>query len=363
MRTLGCDQRSVLQPSELTITLVPPPSAAFRAAAAERLAALATPPGALGQLGDLGVWASAVQGAVPPRDFANVRLVIFAGDHGVAEHGVSAFPPEITGAMVRTFLAGRAGVNALAQSHRVSVRVLDLGCREDFNDLPVSVREPLAAHKVRRSSRPLHLTDALTPDESEDAFAAGQTVAREEIAAGADLLISGDMGIGNTTAAAALVAHLLGLPAAEVVGRGTGVDEDGLARKTAAVDAATARVRSCDLAGIPAMGALSSADLVATTGYLVAAARAGVPVLLDGLMSVACALWADALAPGASAWFAAGHRSTEPAQSLALDKLALTPLLDLGMRLGEGSGAVAAVPVLRSAVALLRDVALLTELG
>ena len=171
------------------------------------------------------------------------------------------------------------------------------------------------------------------------------------------------MGIGNTTPAAALVAAGLGLPAAEVVGRGTGVDDAGLAHKTKVIDAALARAGARADDPVQTLAALGSADLAATTGYLLTAARAGVPVLLDGLMSVACALTADRIAPGAAAWYAAGHRSTEPAQSMALAKLGLEPLLDLGLRLGEGSGAVAAVPVLRSAVALLRDVALLADLG
>jgi nicotinate-nucleotide--dimethylbenzimidazole phosphoribosyltransferase len=240
----------------------------------------------------------------------------------------------------------------------VHVRVLDLGVDEDLVDVPTEVR----AHKVRRGSGAIHLEDALSPAETAQALEAGRQVAREEIAAGAQLLLSGDMGIGNTTPAAALIAAGLGLPASEVTGRGTGVDADGLLRKQAVVDQSLARVG--DRAADPAecLTALGSADLAATTGYLVAAAEAGVPVLLDGLMSVACALTADRLAPGAAAWFAAGHRSTEPAQALALDKLGLEPVLDLGMRLGEGSGAVAAVPVLRSAVAVLRDVALLADL-
>lgn len=342
---------------------ITPPSPDVRVQAAARLAALATPPGALGRLGEVGVWLAATQGQVPPAPVENIRLVIFAGDHGVAAHGVSAFPPAITGAMVRTFLAGKAGVSALAATHGVTVRVLDLGVDEDFTDLPADVRAALTAHKVRRSSGAIHLTDALTAEETAAALAVGETVAREEIAAGAQLLISGDMGIGNTTPAAALVAAGLGLPAAEVVGRGTGIDDAGLAHKTAVIDAALSRAGARTDDPVQTLAALGSADLAATTGYLLTAARAGVPVLLDGLMSVACALTADRIAPGAAAWYAAGHRSTEPAQSMALAKLGLEPLLDLGLRLGEGSGAVAAVPVLRSAGALLRDVALLADLG
>ncbi|WP_028661028.1 nicotinate-nucleotide--dimethylbenzimidazole phosphoribosyltransferase [Nocardioides insulae] len=345
------------------MTSVKPPSAETASAAAERLAALATPPGALGRLGEAAVWLAAAQGTVPPAPPSRVRLVIFAGDHGVAQHGVSAFPASITGAMVRSFLAGGAGVSALARAHDVSVRVLDLGVDDDFADLPDDVRRPLQAHKVRRGSGAIHLEDALTDAEVRAALAAGEQVAAEEIAAGADLLISGDMGIGNTTPAAALVAAGLGLDADAVTGRGTGLDDAAMEHKRAVIEAACDRTRTRHDDPVATLTALGSADLAATTGYLAAAARAGVPVLLDGLMSVACALTADRLAPGAAAWFLAGHRSPEPAQSLVLDKLGLTPLLDLGMRLGEGSGAVAAVPVLRSAAVLLRDVGLLSDLG
>lgn len=344
------------------MSAIPAPDPDARSAAAERLAGLATPAGALGRLGDLGVWLAATQAAVPPRPLDDVRLVIFAGDHGVAQHGVSAYPPAITPAMVRTFVLGKAGVSALAAAHGVHVRVLDIGVDDDLEGVPAEVR----AHKVRRGSGAIHVEDALTAEECARAYAAGRAVAGEEIAAGAQLLLSGDMGIGNTTPAAAMVAAALGLPAADVTGRGTGVDDAALAFKQALVQQALDRVgdradlRSAD--PLDTLAALGSADLVATVGYLVRAAESGVPVLLDGLMSVACALYAERIAPGASAWFAAGHRSTEPAQALALEKLGLEPVLDLGLRLGEGSGAVAAVPVLRSAVALLRDVALLADL-
>jgi nicotinate-nucleotide--dimethylbenzimidazole phosphoribosyltransferase len=331
---------------------VNPPDAEAGRAAAQRLAGLAAPQGALGRLGDLAVWLSSCQGAVPPRPVHDVRLAIFAGDHGVAAYGVSAYPAAITRAMVSTFEAGRAGVSALAAANGVHVRVVDVAVDDEETN-------PL---KVRRGSGAIHLGDALEPGETERALAVGEQVAREEIAAGADLLISGDMGIGNTTAAAALVAAGLGLPASEVVGRGTGIDEAGLARKSAVIELALRRAGGRVADPVATLTALGSADLAAATGFLLTAARAGVPVLLDGLMAVACALTADRIEPGVAAWCAAGHRSTEPAQSLALDKLGLVPLLDLGLRLGEGSGAVAAVPLVRSAVALLTDVALLSEL-
>lgn len=351
------------RPQECIITLVTPPSTTAWEQAVQRVAALATPPGALGGLGEVGAWLSAAQGRVPPAPLDDVRLVIFAGDHGVAAHGVSAFPSEITGAMVRTFLAGRAGVNALARTHGVHVRVLDLGCTDEFADLPAPVRTALQRHKVRRGSAAIHEADALTAQEYAEAWAAGVQVARDELAAGADLLISGDMGIGNTTPAAALIAATLELSGQEVAGRGTGIDDAGLARKAAVIDRAVARLGDRRTEPDQVLQALGSADLVAATAFLVTGARHQVPALLDGLMGVACGLLAHRVAPGAAAWFAAGHRSPEPAQGHALRALGLTPLLDLGMRLGEGSGAVTAVPLLRSAVALLNEVTLLEDLG
>lgn len=333
------------------------PSAAARAQAAERLAGLATPAGALGRLGDLGVWLAAVQGQCPPEVPERVHTVIFAGDHGVAQYGVSAYPSAVTPAMVRTFLAGRAGVSALAAAHGVRVRVLDLAVDDDLEGVDPEV----SRFKVRRSSEPLHLTDALTLPETRQALDAGAAVAAEEIAAGAQVLISGDMGIGNTTPATALIAASLGVPAAVLTGRGTGIDDAALTAKTSLIQQALDRVG--DQPALETLAALGGADLAASTGFMIAAARAGVPVLLDGVIAVASAVMAERLDPGTAAWFAAGHRSTEPAQSLALAHLGLEPLLDLGLRLGEGSGAVAAVPVLRSAAALLRDVALLSELA
>ena len=338
------------------------PSAELRAQAEERLAGLATPAGALGRLGDLAVWVATTQGAVPPEPVDRVRAVIFAGDHGVADHGVSAYPKAVTPAMVHTFLAGRAGVSVLAAQHGVTVRVLDIGVDDDL----VGVDPAVQAFKIRRGSGAIHVEDAMSPAETQAALDAGAVVAAEEIAAGAQLLVSGDMGIGNTTPAAALIAASLGMPAAEVTGRGTGVDEAGLAHKIDVVQAALDRLgdRSTHHTDDPmdTLTALGSPDIAAAAGFMAAAARAGVPVLLDGLISVASALMAERLAPGSAAWFAAGHRSTEPAQSLALDKLGLVPVLELGMRLGEGSGAVAAVPIVRSAALLLRDVALLADL-
>jgi nicotinate-nucleotide--dimethylbenzimidazole phosphoribosyltransferase len=341
-----------------TTPRIAPPSAATAALAQERLAGLATPAGALGRVGELGAWLAAVQGEVPPLPLTDVRLVVFAGDHGVAAHGVSAYPPAVTEAMVRTIVSGRAGVSALAKEHGVVVSVLDIAVDADLADLPADV----TARKVRRGSGAIHLTDALTREETERSLALGAEVARELVADGAQLLMTGDLGIGNTTPAAALLAATLGLPADDVTGRGTGIDDEGWTRKRDVIAQALARVDGRTADPVEVLTALGSADLAAATGFLVEASTRGVPVVLDGLMSLACAVVAEAIAPGASAWWVAGHRSTEPAQAHALKSLGLEPLLDVGMRLGEGSGAVAALPMLRSGIAVMRDVALLSEI-
>ena len=340
---------------------IAPPSPAAADLARRALAGLATPPGALGRLGELGAWLATAQGECPPRPIEDVRLVVFAGDHGVAHHGVSTVPPQVTEALLRLMVAGRAGVNALARAHGVRVRVLDISVDADTSDLVDAEGRLVAAHKVRRGSGALHLADAITRDEAEQAIVVGREVARAEIAAGAQVLVSGDVGIGNTTPAAALVAAALGLPAEEVTGRGTGIDDATWAHKRDLVSAGLARAGDRLADPVETLVAVGSADLAATTGFLLEAAGAGIPVVLDGLMAVACAVTADRITPGAAAWFVAGTRSTEPGQAHALKALGLEPLLDLGMRLGEGSGAVAAVPLLHAAVALMRDVAPITE--
>lgn len=334
------------------------PSSEARAAAVARQRQLTKPAGALGRLEELSIWLAGAQGRCPPSPPANPRVVVFAGDHGVAHAGVSAYPPAVTAQMVANFLAGGAAANVLARQLGATVRVVDLAVDAEVGSAPAE----MARHKVGRSSGRIDREDALTPEEAEQAFEAGLAIADEEVDSGADLLIPGDMGIGNTTPASALVAATFGAAAEEVVGRGTGVADDRLAHKTAVVARALRRAGDRVVDPVQRLAALGSADLAAGVGFLCAAARSGVPVLLDGIVPVAELSVAEDLAPGVLAWCAAGHRSTEPAQRLALDKLGLEPVLDLGLRLGEGTGALAAVPLLRSAALLLSDMALLTDL-
>ena len=339
--------------------MINPPLRAAYEAAQSRLAQLAKPAGALGQLESIASWLAACQGVCPPRPLEHVRAVVLAGDHGISHFGVSAYPRQVTAAMVRAFVAGKASASVLARQHGVALRVLDLGVDDDLEEVPPEV----SAYHVRRSSGLIDCEDALSANDVRRALRVGERIAAVEISRGADLLILGDLGIGNTTPAAALVAATFGVGADEVTGRGTGLDDEHLAHKTRVVGVALSRTKLRVANPVERLAALGSADLAPGVGFLIRAARAGVPILLDGVVSLAELAVAEDLEPGVVAWCAAGHRSPEPAQQLALDKLGLSPILDLGLRLGEGSGALAAVPLLRSAALLIRETALLADLA
>lgn len=341
----------------MTEFVVPQPDPAARAAAESRLDGLVKPLGSLGRLEHIAAWLSAAHGVVPPRPIDNVRVVVFAGDHGVSTSGVSAYPREITAAMVRVFLGGSSGVNVLARQVGAHVRAVDIAVDADLTDVPAEV----LAHKIRRGSGSIDVEDALAPGEARRAFDAGRAIADEELAAGADLLIPGDMGIGNTTVAAALVAAKLGVPADEVVGTGTGIDEQARAHKVTVVQTALERAAGRADDPFDLLTALGSACAAATAGYLVQAAVRRTPVLLDGVFSCAAALVAAEIAPGSAQWWLAGHRSTEPSQAFVLKALGLEPILDFGLRLGEGSGAVQAVPTLRAARAIIAEMGSLAD--
>jgi nicotinate-nucleotide--dimethylbenzimidazole phosphoribosyltransferase len=332
------------------------PDAGAAAAARERQKSLTKPAGSLGRLEDLSVWVAACQGVCPPRQFERARVVVFAGDHGVAAAGVSAYPPEVTGQMVANIDAGGAAVNVLAQVAGASVRVVDIAV-----DCDQPLTPTIGAHKVRRSSANLGVEDPLTADDARAAVEAGKLIADEEVDAGADLLIAGDMGIGNTTAAAALVAAITGTEPVAVVGRGTGIDDAGWMRKTTAVRNALYRAGHHAGDPIALLQTCGGADVAAIAGFCAQAAARRTPLLLDGVVVTAAALVADRLAPGARQWWQSGHRSTEPAHGFALARLDLEPIVDLNMRLGEGTGALVALPIVRAAVATLASMATFDE--
>ncbi len=331
------------------------PDGRVAAAARRRQDLLTKPRGALGRLEDLSVWVSACQGNCPPQQFTRARVVVFAGDHGVAGQGVSAYPAEVTAQMLDNIDGGGAAINVLAELAGATVRAVDVAVDRDPSG-PVP-------HRVRRSSGNIATQDALSLDEAEAAVRVGRQSADEEVDAGADLLIAGDMGIGNTTAATTLVAALTDTEPVLVVGRGTGIDDAAWSRKTAAVRDAlyrSAPVRADPLALLAACG---GADLAAMAGFCAQAAVRRTPLLLDGLVVTAAALVAERLAPGARLWWQAGHRSPEPAHALALAQLGLDPIVDLGLRLGEGTGAALALPIVRAAVAALSSMATFDDAG
>ena len=338
--------------------VVTPPDSRAAAAARRRQDTLTKPRGALGRLEDLSVWVSSCQSSCPPKQFERARVVVFAGDHGVARTGVSAYPPEVTAQMVANIDAGGAAINVLAEVAGATVRVVDVAV-----DCAAPLSEVIGAHKVRRSSGNIAIEDALNGAEAVAAVEAGRRIADEEVDAGADLLIAGDMGIGNTTAATILIAALTDTEPVAVVGRGTGIDDAGWARKTAAVRDGLYRARRLRSDPIGLLRTCGGADLAAMAGFCAQAAVRRTPLLLDGVVVSAAALVADRMAPGARSWWQAGHRSTEPAHTLALAQLGLEPIVDLGLRLGEGTGAAMALPLVRAAVAVLASMATFDDAG
>ncbi len=340
-----------------------PPDAAAAAAGAARQARLTKPAGALGRLEDASAWMCAVQGQCPPVPFTRPALVIFAGDHGVARTAAtSAYPPEVTAQMVANFSTGGAAANVLARQVGATVRVVDVSVDADPSYLD-GIDPAIGAHRIRRGCGSIDREDAMTLDEASSAFALGARLADEAADAGADVLIAGDMGIGNTTPAATLIGLLTDHSADTVTGRGTGIDDSTLQRKRDAVSAALARGMGALDDPLLLLARVGSPDIAAMTGYLHRAAGRGLPVILDGIVSCSAALVAERIAPGSRAWWVAGHRSTEPASQLALASLGLAPLLDLDLRLGEGTGALLAVPLLNAAAATLAQMATFDSAG
>jgi nicotinate-nucleotide--dimethylbenzimidazole phosphoribosyltransferase len=337
---------------------VSPPDESAKRDALARQDRLTKPSGALGKLEELGVWVASCQGVCPPRPFTRPRVVVFAGDHGVAASGVSAYPTEVTAQMVANFLAGGAAVNVLAATAGATVRVVDMSVATD-----IAAPEQVTEFKVRQSSGSIDREDALTEDELKAAVEAGKAIADQEVDGGADLLIAGDMGIGNTTPSAVLVAALTGAEPVAVVGRGTGIDDQAWMRKTAAIRDALRRARKVSADPMQLLRAASGADIAAMAAFLAQAAIRKTPVILDGVVSGAAALVAEELAPGARLWWVAGHCSTEPSHKLALEQLGMEPILDMQMRLGEGSGALTALPLVAMATRILAEMATFEDAG
>ncbi|MFD7511706.1 nicotinate-nucleotide--dimethylbenzimidazole phosphoribosyltransferase [Streptomyces sp. NPDC059853] len=332
--------------------LIERPSAKLRREAEGRRARIGFPVRALGRLDDLGGWLAAAQGRVPVTAIEAPKAVLFAGDHGVAELGVSARPAGSAVTLVRAALEGTAPAAILARRAGVPLRIVDTSLDCPAEDLP----EDVTRYRVRRGSGRLDIEDALTREEAEQAFRAGMAVADEEADSGTDLLLLGDISVGGTTPAGVLIAAMCGTDASVVTGRG-GIRIDDLAwmRKCAAIRDGLRRGRPILGDQLALLAAVGGADLAAMTGFLLQSAVRRTPVILDGVVSAACALVAQRIAFRSPDWWVAGQASGEPGQAKALDRMAMDPLLDHGVTVGEGTGALLALPLVRAAADLAAE--------
>ena len=342
-----------------TVAAIMPASIEAMTAAEERQSMLTKPRGSLGALEDLGTRLCGMYGECPPPMPEPVTIAVFAGDHGVHAQGVSPWPQEVTTQMVGNFLAGGAVINVFGRQVGAEVVVIDIGVAGD-----VPAAAGLIARKIAAGTADMTRGPAMTPAQVQAAIEVGIEVAKDCVAQGSRLLVTGDMGIANTTASAALISVFTGLDAAEVTGRGTGIDTPMLAHKVSVIETAI-RINqlspnSDPLAALAGVGGFEHAGVV---GYLLAAAAQRTPVILDGVIACSAALVARAIAPDAADYWIAGHRSIEPGATAALAHLGLVPLVDLGMRLGEGSGAALAVPLVQASARILREVATFDAAG
>jgi nicotinate-nucleotide--dimethylbenzimidazole phosphoribosyltransferase len=320
---------------------------------------LTKPPGSLGRLEAVGTQLAGIAAAVPPPLPRPAAVAVFAGDHGVHAQGISPWPQEVTAQMIGNFLSGGAAINVLARQAGADVVVVDVGVASGLTEMP-----GLLARKVRPGTADLSGGPAMTIDETWRALDVGAEVAARLVGDGARCLVTGDMGIANTTPASALIAALTGRQAAGVTGRGTGIDDDRLRHKTALVAAAAARARHRHgddvLAILAEVGGLEHAALA---GFVAGATALQVPVVIDGVISASALLVVSRMIPGVERGVIAGHRSVEPGASAVLGELGLRPMIDLDLRLGEGTGAALALPLVEAAARVLAEMATFDEAG
>jgi nicotinate-nucleotide--dimethylbenzimidazole phosphoribosyltransferase len=326
-------------------------------AAAEHHDRLTKPRGSLGRLEGIGVRLAGIAGSSPPPLPTPAAVAVFAGDHGVLAEGVTRWPQDVTAQMVQNFVAGGAAINVLARQMGARVVVVDVGVATGLD-----TASGLERRSVRAGTGNLAREPAMSTDEARQALDVGAEIAARLVAERAACLVTGDMGIGNTTPSAALVAAFTGRAPAEVTGRGTGIDEPTLERKIAAVEAGLARTRDRD-DPVAVLASLGGLEIAALAGFVVGGAAARVPVVVDGVIAGAALLTAAQLVPGVVPFCFAGHRSTEPAARIVLDALAMEPVLDLELRLGEGTGACLSLPVLEASARILDEMATFDAAG
>lgn len=354
---------------------IQPLDAASMAAASAHLDRLTKPPGSLGRLEELAVQLAGIRGRLVT-SIDGPAVVVFAADHGVTAQGVSAYPAEVTAQMVANFAAGGAAINVLAGAAGARLVVVDIGVAGEATPVGDHGGDGVVAasgtggpgarlvrSRVASGTRDMTIIAAMTRDEALAAIDVGRRVVEELVADGLDVLAVGEMGIGNTTAASAIVAALTGRPPAEVTGRGTGVDDPGLGRKVRAIEAALAAHRPNPADALGVLAAVGGLEIAGLVGAILAAAATRVPIVLDGFITGAAGLVAAVLAPNLAGRLIASHRSVEPGHVVVLGRLGLEPLLDLRLRLGEGSGAALAIPLLVSAARICGEMATFDSAG
>nr|WP_184846976.1 nicotinate-nucleotide--dimethylbenzimidazole phosphoribosyltransferase [Allocatelliglobosispora scoriae] len=341
-----------------TVVAIGPPDEGAMAQARELQGRLTKPAGSLGRLEELSIRLAGLARTCPPPPVDPAAVAVFAGDHGVHAQGVTPWPREVTAQMVHNFVTGGAVVNAFARQVGASVTVVDVGVAVELPPSP-----HLLDRKVREGTRDMTVETAMTRDEAIRAIEVGIEVADRLLDAGAHTLITGDMGIANTTPSAALIAAFTGADPGVVTGLGTGIDSETHHRKVEVIRAALALHRPSPQDPIGVLACVGGLEHAAITGFILRAAARRHPVILDGVIACSAALVAAAIAPESVTAMVAGHLSVEPGAAAALAHLDLSPLLDLGLRLGEGTGAVLALPIVASAVRALHEVATFDTAG
>ena len=342
---------------EEIIANIPPLDEAAMQSARARQDRLTKPRGSLGRLEELSIQLAGMR-ADPLPAVERKAVIVMAADHGVAREGVSAYPAEVTAQMVLNFLRGGAAINVLARQAGARVTVVDIGVAVEFEQTPGLVRRKVMCGTRNQAEGP-----AMTRAEAEQAIQVGLDVLSEEAAHGLDIVATGDMGIGNTTPSSAIVAAMTGLPVAQVVGRGTGIDDQGLERKIKVIEKSLAVNQPDRNDPMDVLHKVGGLEIAGLTGVMLGAASQRIPVVVDGFISTAAALIAVALAPRAREYLISAHQSVEIGHQVMLKHLNLVPLLDLNLRLGEGTGAALAFSLIEASTRLLREMATFDEAG
>jgi nicotinate-nucleotide--dimethylbenzimidazole phosphoribosyltransferase len=325
--------------------------------ARERHLKLTKPAGSLGRIEEIGIRLAGIYGTCPPPVPVKPVVVVAASDHGVLAEGVSPWPMEVTAQMVANFVAGGAAINAISHEVGAEVVVVDAGI-----NCEAGIADAVLKLGILRGTGNIAREPAMSGDEASRLVEAGIDLASSLVSKGVDLLATGDMGIGNTTPSACIVAKVTGATAASATGRGTGIDDATWEKKVSVVDRALLRVPG-ELDGYELLSQLGGAEIGFLAGLIIGGARSSVPVVVDGVISLAALLIASRLEPACVEYVFAGHRSLEPGATLALDYLKLSPLLELGLRLGEGTGAALAVPLIRAGARILNEMATFDSAG